>query len=236
VIDLKCQQGCTQTYNACVKDWNPADHPKGTLSPCDRNENTCLQARPRTGGGPGPMPTAQIAALFHSAEDTIKMWEKVQSALLITSTSSSYGQIGVPYTETLSARAGAPPYTWSIQNGSSLPPGLTLNQNATISGTGTTPGPYGFTVVVQDSSIPQPSDLSSGFQHGYVARAVNASTELSSARIPTCCGPTRPLPQQMTTILDFASASAGGAEWFAPYRQRAELDKPLEIDRYVDHA
>jgi hypothetical protein len=162
VIDAKCEQACRETYDTCVKDWNPADFPKGTRSPCDRNEETCLQRCPRTGGGLEPPPTAQITALFHSAEDTIEMWEKVLNALMITSTTSSYGRVGALYTETLSARGGTPPYTWSIQSGA-LPPGLTLNQKGTMSGTGSTPGPYTFTVAVQDSSTPQPKISSMPF-------------------------------------------------------------------------
>jgi hypothetical protein len=158
VIDAACVQKCTDDYLTCVQNWQPGDHPAGTPSPCPANEVTCRAACPFTGGGtkPGPAPTAQITALFHSAEDTIEMWEKVENALMITSLTYSHGQAGQPFSETLTARGGAPPYTWSIQSGSSLPPGLTLNRNGTISGTGTSSGSYNFTVVVQDSSTPQP--------------------------------------------------------------------------------
>jgi hypothetical protein len=62
----------------------------------------------------------------------------------------------------LSARGGAPPYTWSVQSGS-VPPGLNLNKSGTISGTATSSGQnFTFTVAVEDSSTPQspPSTLS----------------------------------------------------------------------------
>ncbi len=61
----------------------------------------------------------------------------------------NYGIVNHPYSAVLGASGGKAPYTWSIQNGSSLPPGLMLNGNI-ISGTPTQSGTYSFTVIVQD--------------------------------------------------------------------------------------
>lgn len=62
------------------------------------------------------------------------------------------GQKGSPYSATLEAEGGMPPYTWSITQGD-LPPGLGLN-NATgaLTGTPTSQGEFFFTASVQDKA------------------------------------------------------------------------------------
>ena len=62
------------------------------------------------------------------------------------------GTVGQPYSSSLTATGGVPPYTFSISSGT-LPPGLTLNTaTGAISGTPTTAGSYSFTVKLVDSS------------------------------------------------------------------------------------
>ena len=75
------------------------------------------------------------------------------STLRITSESPlPIGVIGTPYSTTLLAEGGNPPYTWSVASGA-LPPGLLLaSATGIISGTPTTAGTFGFTVQVTDSS------------------------------------------------------------------------------------
>lgn len=64
------------------------------------------------------------------------------------------GMVGVPYSATLSATGGTPPYSWSWSASnipgsaaSSLPPGLTLNAAGVISGTPTVAGTYNAVLV-----------------------------------------------------------------------------------------
>jgi len=66
------------------------------------------------------------------------------------------GIVNTFYSETLQASSGVPPYTWS-QTGGTLPFGLSLAANGTISGTPVATGTFNFTVKVLDSSSPQQS-------------------------------------------------------------------------------
>ena len=63
---------------------------------------------------------------------------------------------------TLTASGGVPGYTWTLQGGSSLPPGLTLN-NGVISGTPTTPGTYTVNLNLSDTAAP-PDQLPVSYQ------------------------------------------------------------------------
>jgi hypothetical protein len=58
--------------------------------------------------------------------------------------------LGTPYSQTLAAAGGTPPYTWSVASGS-LPGGLTLNSGGAIAGTPQAAGAFNFTVQVIDS-------------------------------------------------------------------------------------
>jgi Putative Ig domain len=63
------------------------------------------------------------------------------------------GTIGTAYSSTLTASSGTAPYLWTLASGS-LPAGVGLNKNGTISGTPTSAGQSNFTVEVTDSSSP----------------------------------------------------------------------------------
>lgn len=78
------------------------------------------------------------------------------SLTIITPGIITSGTVGQPYSFTLQAEFGTPPYTWSLTGTGSLPPGLSLN-NGVISGTPTIPGTSTFTVQVQDSASPNPA-------------------------------------------------------------------------------
>ncbi len=55
------------------------------------------------------------------------------------------GTVGASYSQTITASGGMAPYTFVIASGS-LPPGLSLQANGTLSGVATTAGTYNFTV------------------------------------------------------------------------------------------
>ncbi len=79
---------------------------------------------------------------------------RVAIPLAVTTLSIPNPQIGIPYSATLTATGGNAPLAWSIISGS-LPGGLSLaTATGVLSGTPTTPGTFGFTARVTDSSIP----------------------------------------------------------------------------------
>jgi hypothetical protein len=68
-----------------------------------------------------------------------------------TSTTLASANAGVPYSQTISATGGDPPYTWSISAGSV--PGISIGASTGIlSGTPTTAGTYSITIQVTDSA------------------------------------------------------------------------------------
>ncbi len=88
----------------------------------------------------------------------------IRGAVSIPQASLPGGQVGIPYSASLTATGGVLPYTWSVASGS-LPAGLSLTSNpdgtATISGTPTTLGNSTFTLQVADSESPPATGTSS---------------------------------------------------------------------------
>ena len=77
--------------------------------------------------------------------------------LAVTTSSLRIATTGIPYSTTLSASGGGS-LTWSLSAGS-LPQGLQLGSNGTISGTPTAVGTSNFTVKVSDGSRTTTKDL-----------------------------------------------------------------------------
>jgi hypothetical protein len=75
----------------------------------------------------------------------------VTSTLKITTAQLPAGTLANPYTSTLTATGGTPPYTWSLSSGA-LPNGLTMNSAGNISGSPMVAGASPFTAVVKDST------------------------------------------------------------------------------------
>jgi hypothetical protein len=74
--------------------------------------------------------------------------------LVITTTALVNATTGSPYAAALGADGGTPPYYWSLAPGSSLPAGLELGVDGSLSGTITAPvGSYAFSVEVFDSAF-----------------------------------------------------------------------------------
>ena len=81
----------------------------------------------------------------------------VTNAVLgITNTFLTAAQVNQPYTFTLSATGGTPPYSFTVSSGD-LPAGITLNSTGVFSGTPTTVGNTSVTIRVTDNANPQGS-------------------------------------------------------------------------------
>jgi len=57
------------------------------------------------------------------------------TGVAITTTSLPGAVAGVPYTATLTATGGTPPYKWDAPNPSAVPSGFSLSQDGVLSGT-----------------------------------------------------------------------------------------------------
>ena len=98
--------------------------------------------------------------------------------------------IGTPYSFTLTGAGGTAPYTYLLDGGTTLPAGLVLASNGTISGTPTALGLKNFTVRITDSSTPTPffaaANLSINVQNVIppVAGAASATVAHGSSNNP----------------------------------------------------
>ncbi len=102
---------------------------------------------PESGGLIGATISFRPATTGEYPDDRIG-YEFLSSPVVTTSTLFS-GAVDVPYSQTLAATEGLGPYTWALDSGS-LPAGLTLASDGTISGTPTALGSSTFTVRVND--------------------------------------------------------------------------------------
>jgi hypothetical protein len=74
-------------------------------------------------------------------------------AVVITTAKLRQPVVAKSFSESLAAKGGEPPYTWTMPSGS-LPPGLTLGTNGSIQGVPTTTGNFAFTAEATDSYDP----------------------------------------------------------------------------------
>ena len=115
--------------------------------------------------------------------------------LVVGTTSLQAAVINVAYSATLTATGGKAPYTWTLASGS-LPAGLNLSADGTISGTPTTLGNATFKVQVTDSQTPK--------------QAVATSSESLSVNSPLAISTTSPLTSGTVGVPYSAGLQASG--------------------------
>jgi hypothetical protein len=86
------------------------------------------------------------------------------------------GEATAPYSQSLAASGGTPPYTWTVTSGP-LPAGLSLNPGGVISGVPTTAGGFAFTVQVADS-------VNRKATQNFLLTVIAAPTITTSATLP----------------------------------------------------
>ncbi len=115
-------------------------------------------------GAPGKRGFATGTSLDGSPQTLTKyVWEYLGNAipfevygLHIASPSLPQGRVGAPYDARVSVGGGTAPYTWTLDGGTSLPPGLVLDgASGAITGTPTAAGTTTVTIAVRDSASPQ---------------------------------------------------------------------------------
>ncbi|MFN2974798.1 Ig domain-containing protein [Terriglobus aquaticus] len=82
-----------------------------------------------------------------------------EAPIVVTSTSLGNAQQNSAFSATLHATGGDGTFAWSLNSGS-LPAGLVLNSNGTITGTPTSSGPSNFSVAVRDAAQRTTANLS----------------------------------------------------------------------------
>ena len=115
----------------------------------------------------GSSPTESATASFSIAVNGAPM--------TITTAALSTPTLGSVYSQTIVASGGTAPYAFSLQSGS-LPAGLTLAANGTISGTPTTSGTSTFTIKANDSSPTQLTTTTT-----YTVTVVNTVVQVNAA-------------------------------------------------------
>lgn len=151
-----------------------------------------------------------------------------QPLLAVSTPSLTQGQVGTPYSVALSASGGSGGYSWTVASGS-LPQGVSLSSNGTISGTPQTAGSYTASFQVTDSVGHQATTASTGI-------LINAAPS-SGGSPPPAGGVTPPAtssPLRIASVLTAkakkakksrvvlaASGGSGGYRWAAAARPPA---------------
>jgi hypothetical protein len=114
------------------------------------------------------------------------------STLKVTTSGLPGGALTAPYSGSLTATGGTPPYTWTAGG---LPPGITVSSSGVLSGTPTSPGLFTVTVTVKDST----------------GVSISASLPMTISVAPVQITTTGISPPTLGTAFSLAFGATGGA-------------------------
>ena len=159
LLSVPANTSYSTQFNACCDGPYTWSLPKGSTLPAG------LTLNPSTGqiSGTTAKATTTTTSTFliqatnssNSAQFGVKSYTLTVTPIAISPSGLPNGTIETPYSQTLTATGSKGTLTWSLpfNEGSALPPGLTLNTSTgVISGTPTSAGQYFFTVQVSDTS------------------------------------------------------------------------------------
>lgn len=123
--------------------------------------------------------------------------------LAVPTTALPNATVGTAYSTSLNATGGTAPYTWSVATGT-LPAGLTLNPNGTISGTPTTAETSSFALKVTDTANASVDNISTGI----IVNAAAANPAPNPLAIPTTALPNATVGTAYSTSLNATGGTA----------------------------
>jgi large repetitive protein len=95
--------------------------------------------------------TTSWDTITNSNQATTSALSDTTTPLTITTSSLTNGTVGIAYADSLLAKGGVTPYTWTVTGGA-LPPGMVLGTGGKVKGIPTASGSYSFTARVLDSA------------------------------------------------------------------------------------
>jgi hypothetical protein len=126
--------------------WSIVPSPDVSGSPSSQNQLLGVSC-------PGAISCTAVG-LFGDGSTGQTLIEAGFSSLSITTTSLPDGTTGQPYSATLQATGGNPPYRWWYSKGGDLPRGLHFSTAGLLSGTPKKAGSYSVTLRVKDTKFP----------------------------------------------------------------------------------
>lgn len=158
-----------------------------------------ISGTPKVSGNfPLYLKVTDSASTPHTAQKWLSLYVQYARTVAIATTSLPQGKVGTPYSVTLQAVYGHPPYRWYLVSGS-LPSGLTLSVQGLLSGTPKQSGSFPITVLLYDGTTPQRARAS-------YTLVIQPSTTTSPLKIGTTSLPNGQVGTAYSTTL---SASGG---------------------------
>jgi hypothetical protein len=135
--------------------WNISGLPSGLTSASGSTSATISGITDQVGTFTVSVTVTDSESPAATASATLTLTVSQAATLMVSTTTLPNGNVGVAYSQSLTATGGVTPETWSLIG--ALPAGLSLSSAGVISGTPTASGTASFSVRVTDSESPAQS-------------------------------------------------------------------------------